>query len=502
MRRLLILALGLFLLLPPTPALAHGLGETYDLPVPFWLYLFAAAAAVLISFVQVGLFVGEGDAPHRYPRLDLLRVGPLRALLTARPFLTALRLLSVTLFVLVILSGLFGRQTPTGNFAPTFVWIIWWVGFSLFVAFVGNVWPLISPWKILFEWADALCHRLGAEKGLELRKPYPDSLGVWPAVVLYAAFVWVELVFPGTTVPSNIALLALFYSVITWAGMALFGKETWLRRGEAFSVFFGLLGRFAPTEVRVTDPTLCEDCGNSCRTAEGGCVECYECFARAAPKNRELNLRLPSIGLARPEPVPRGGVFFVVFVLSGVAYDGLQGTAPGVELVRLTPITETSGLFLLPLVFLGAYLGFVKLSQVLGEGWRSHGGLKRFAGAYVYSLVPIAVVYQVAHYSTYLLIQGQGIIALASDPFGWGWDLFGTAGYRVNPGVIGAGTVWYLQVALIVVGHVIAVYLAHVVALRLLGSRRKALYNQLPMLVLMVSYTVFSLWILSRPDVG
>lgn len=289
----------------------------------------------------------------------------------------------------------------------------------------------------------------------------------------------------------------IFYSAITWAGMMLFGKEIWLRRGEAFSVFFGLLGRFAPTEVRVTDLTLCEDCGSRCRAVEGECVDCYECFARAAPKDRELNLRVPSVGLARPEPVPSGGVFFVVFVLAGVAYDGLQETAPWVQLVRLTPVTETSGLFLLPLIFFAAYLGFVKLSQIMGGGT---GGLRRFAAAYVYSLVPIAVVYQVAHYFTYLLIQGQSIISLASDPFGWGWDLFGTADYRVNPNVVGADTVWYFQVAVIVVGHVIAVYLAHLVALRLLENRRKALYSQLPMLVLMVFYTVFSLWILSQPS--
>lgn len=497
--RLIVLTLTLFLLWPPGPAFAHGLGQTYDLPVPFWLYLFAAAAAVLISFVQVGLFVGDGDAAHRYPRFDLLRIGSLRALLTARPFLAGLRLLSVALFLLVVLSGLFGQQIPTGNFAPAFIWIIWWVGFSFFVAFVGNVWPLVSPWTILFEWADALARRLGAEKGLELRISYPGFLGVWPAVVLYAAFVWIELVFPGTNVPSNLALLALLYSGVTWAGMMLFGKEVWLRRGEAFSLFFGLLGRFAPTEVRLTDPTLCEDCSSSCRTVKGECVDCYECFARAAPKDRELNLRLPSVGLAHPEPVPSGGVFFVILVLAGVAYDGLQGTAAWAELARMPLITGTSGLILLPLIFLGAYLGFVRISQVFGGG---AGGLTRFATAYVYSLVPIAVVYQVAHYFTYLLIQGQTIITLASDPFGWGWDLFGTAGNRVNPDVIGAGAVWYLQVALIVVGHVIAVYLAHLAALRLLGDRRKALYSQLPMLVLMVSYTVFSLWILSQPDVG
>src|SRR4051812_13958997 len=174
MRRLVVLALALLVLLPPDQALAHGLGQTYDLPVPFWLYLFAASAAVLISFVQVGLFVGEADAVLQYPRFDLLQVGPLRALLTARPFLMGLRLLSVTLFLLVILSGFFGRQEPGDNFAPTFVWIIWWVGFSFFTAFVGNIWPLVNPWKILFDWADALVRRLGVKSGLELRVPFPD----------------------------------------------------------------------------------------------------------------------------------------------------------------------------------------------------------------------------------------------------------------------------------------------------------------------------------------
>ena len=137
--RLIVLTLALFLLLPPDLAFAHGLGQTYDLPIPFWLYFFAAAA-VLISFVQVGLFIGEGHETHGYPRYNLLRVGPLRALLTARPLLSGLRLLSVALFLLVILSGLFGQQIP----GSTFVWIVWWVGLGFFVAFVGNVWPLVN----------------------------------------------------------------------------------------------------------------------------------------------------------------------------------------------------------------------------------------------------------------------------------------------------------------------------------------------------------------------
>src|SRR3954453_14964264 len=159
MRRLIILALALLLLVPPTQAFAHGLGQSQDLPVPSWLYLFGASAVVLVSFFQIGLFIGEEHTLRQYPRFNLLQLGPLRALLTSRLLLFGLRLLSVALFVLVILSGLLGRQGPDSNLAPTFVWIIWWVGLSFFTAFVGNLWPLVNPWKVLFEWTDVLVRR-------------------------------------------------------------------------------------------------------------------------------------------------------------------------------------------------------------------------------------------------------------------------------------------------------------------------------------------------------
>ncbi len=501
MRRAVTPALVLSFVLPfARPALAHGFGQSFNLPVPLWLYLYGAAAAVVLSFLPLAMFAGRGqdpDAAYRYPRFDLFRLRFLRALMNSRPLVAGLRLFSVALFLLVVFAGLFGEQGGY-NIAPVFVWVIWWVGLGFFVAFVGNVWPLVNPWRILFEWADGLARRLGS-KGLELGAPYPASLGVWPAVVLYLAFVWIENVFSGSAMPRYIALFALSYTLITLYGMAFFGKETWLRRGEAFSVFFDLLGRFAPTEVRTKSTELCrgcDACGNACVTA-GGCVGCYECFARAAPEERELNLRPFAVGLGRPEPVAPGGVAFVVLVLAGVTYDGLLETPLWVEVVRLTPVGQTLGLVLLAALFLGAYLGFVGLSQVLGGG----SGFRRFAAAYAFSLVPIAVAYQVAHYYTLLLVQGQLIVGRVSDPFGWGWNLFGTAALQPRYGIVGAGFVWYSQVALIVAGHVVAVYLAHRISLRLLRDPRRALWSQIPMLVLMVLYTVSSLWILAQPIV-
>jgi hypothetical protein len=493
--------LALTSLVDASPAFAHGLGQGYDLPIPLWLFLYGAAAAVLVSFVPVSLLADKGrvgkEGPYGYPRFDLLKFPTLRAALTNRPLLLGLRLLSVALFLLVILSGLFGQQNPSSNFAPTFVWITWWVGFSFFTAFVGNLWPLVNPWKILFEWAEAFVRRLDPKSSLELGISYPAVLGVWPAVLLYTAFVWLEVTFEGSAEPKYLAFFALVYACITWSGMVVFGKGAWLKGGEAFSVFFGLLARFAPTEVRVKRVELCEACG-ICESVEGECVNCYECLAKVPPEDRELNLRPPAVGLGRPDQVPEGGAVFVVLVLAGVTYDGLVVTPLWLRLQDLVPVSETLGLVAVPLLFLAVYLVFVKLSQLLGRGT---GRLGRFAAAYVYSLVPIAIAYQVAHYFTVFLAQGQRIVHLVSDPFGWGWNLLGTAGYGLNATIVQADVVWYSQVALIVAGHIIAVYLAHLIALRLLQDPRRVLKSQLPMLALMVLYTVFSLWILSQPVV-
>lgn len=468
----------------------------------------AASAAVLLSFVVFGLFVGERGEARDYPRLNLLRFGLFRATLAGPVFVSGLRVVSVALFVLVILTGLLGNQTPVLNLAPTLVWVIWWVGFSLFVALVGNLWALANPLVVLFEWADGLAGRLGVDEDLESDAPYPASWDVWPALVLFFVFVWVELVFPGSATPRNIAFFILLYANVTWAGISLFGKETWLRKGEAFSVFFGILARFAPTEVRVRGGKACEEC-DACGPGSVDCVNCCGGFARATPDERELNLRPPAVGLLCPGGPSAGLLAFVVLMLASVTYDGLMATplwVSGMFFLQSTTgsfgalgslLYGTLGLVAVPVLFFGLYAGFVKLCQVMG----GRAGFRRLAGALAYSLVPIALAYQAAHYYTLLITEGQNLFALASDPFGWGWNLFGTAGYEVDVNVIGAAFVWYSQVALIVAGHVVAVYLAHAVAFREAQSPKLALRSQLPMVTLMVLYTVTSLWVLSQPVV-
>ena len=506
------LALGALLAavaLLPRAAGAHGFGQRYDLPVPLYLYLYGASAAVILSFLVSAYFIGAGNVPRRYPRLDLLRLGPLRALATNRGVIAAIQGAAVVPFLLVIVSGFFGEQAPTFNFAPTFVWIIWWVGLGFFTALVGNIWPLINPWRTLFTWADGLARRMGSG-GLEIGLPYPQRWGVWPALALYGGFVYVEIIFEGAPRPLNLALLAVLYSIVTWGGMAAFGRDAWLRGGEAFTVFFDILGRFAPTEIRVTDRELCRECEAGCAAGADGCVGCVECFARADPDDRQLNLRPWGVGLLQTESVTPSRLTFVVFMLASVTYDGLVVTPLWVRLLTwvaplvrpLGPrgnfIVPTLGLFVVLGLFLALYFGFTALMRLAGGGT---GSLRALAAGFVLSLVPIALAYQIAHYFSYLLIQGQLLIPLLSDPLGRGWNIFGTAEYRVNVGIVSAATAWYVQIAAIVLGHIVAVYLAHLLALRWFSTPRRALISQFPMLALMVLYTVTSLWILSQPVV-
>ncbi len=451
----------------------------------------------------IGLFVRAHPGARGYRRLNLLRFRAGRWLADGR-VRRAARGLAVGLSALVLAAGLFGNQSPTRNIAPTAVWVAWWVGFAYLSALAGNLWAVVNPWAAIFRGAEAL---LGSRRA-PLR--YPAWLGAWPAVVLFATFAWVELIFTGRSIPRALGLLIVGYSLVTWTGMALFGRAAWLRHGDPFAVAFGVLARFAPTEVRVTDGDACRRCPLPCPGPAGSCVDCGECVERALPSRREWNVRPFGAGLLNTGDISPSMVLFVLLLLATVTFDGLTATPAWSRLERalyaaLAPLGDarltvigTLGLVTLPLVFLLVYLLFAR-----GMAWAAGDELStgRVARLFVLSLVPIAIAYHLAHYFTYLLIQGQLMIRLVSDPLGLGWDLFGTARYRPDIGIVGARFVWYTAAIAIVVGHVIAVYVAHVVALREFRDRRAALQSQLPMLVLMVGYTAVSLWIIAQPIV-
>ena len=458
------------------PAGAHGFGQRYDLPLPLSLYLWATAAAVAVSFVIVGFFVRHSPRSDAYPRVDLLAYAPARL---AGPGVAFFKLLALVLFIVTVLAGVRGDPNPYRNIAPTLVWILWWVGLAYVSAFLGNVWALINPWATAFEAAEVLWAALSG-RALSLRRAYPAGLGVWPAFVLLLIFAWIELVYPSPAVPKHIACFAIAYSILTFAGMAVFGRETWLAHGEVFSLVFGTFARFAPTEIRLRSPE---------------------------PPRWEL--RRFGAGLLDSRAVSISMMAFVLLLLATVLYDGALGTPEWASLesglaARLSVLDgfaaiaiKTAGLILFWVLLCGAYVAVCALMSLVAGGLPPVAMARRFA----LTLVPIAIGYHLAHYLTYLLIQGQYIIPLISDPLGRGWDLIGTAGHRVNIAVVGARFSWYAAVTAILAGHIAAVYLAHLEAMRVFPARALALRSQVPLTALMVVYTFVSLSILAEPIV-
>ena len=512
-----LLAAAAFALLGGT-AQAHAFGQRYDLPIPLSYFLAGAAAAVALSFVVMGMFIKGGESAFRYPRLNLLATPALGRILTSRILLGTLRIASVALLLVVIAAALFGSDNPLANLSPTFIWIIWWVGMSYIAALFGNFWMLINPWKTLFEWGEWLARRIrgghsdGRGGGLIA---YPRGWDVMPALLGFFAFVWLENVYPGSVAPRYLAALALVYSLITLGGMALFGKHTWLRYGDCFSVLFGIFARFSPTEVRVIGGNCahCDFCASERGAGDADeCVDCYACFEAAGSGDtgarREFNLRPWAVGLMPSRRVSLIMTAFVALTLAAVTFDGLQETASWVAVQKLglrlfgaggVSVADTLGVALTPALFFAAYLAFcIGVKALSGE----QAPLMEVAPAYVFSLVPIALAYNMAHFLSLLLVQGQLIIPLASDPFGFGWDIFGTAGYRIDPTVISAKAAWFLSVGAIVAGHIVSVYIAHAISLRRAANRSLALRGQYPMLALMVFYTAVSLWIIAQPIVN
>lgn len=460
----------------PGPAQAHAFGIRYDLPLPLWLYLAGAGAAVALSFAVMALFLRDRGDRIEAHRFDLLRLPPLGWLGSA-PVRNGVRVLSLATLVLLTAAALFGNLDPFKNIAPVFVWVVWWVGMAFISALGGNLWDLLNPWNNAFAW-------LAGNR--RAPRPYPSSLGFWPAVLLFLGFAWLELISEQGEHPRTLGMLIVAYSAVTWTGMAYFGRETWLRHGEVFAVVFSLLARFAPSHAEAD----------------------------------RWWLRPPATGLLGREPVHISTVCFVLLLLTSVTFDGILETPLWAAILdwiaqsqtlrpallalqnagaNLIVIIKTIALVVLPGVFVAVYLVTCRAIAWAGGGRVATGAV---AGYFVLSLVPIAIAYHLSHYLSYLLIAGQEIIPRLSDPFGQGWNLFGTAGYAVDIGIVNAKMVWYVAVTAIVTGHVLAVYIAHVTAVRVFANRTQALRSQIPMLVLMVGYTMISLWILSQPIVA
>jgi hypothetical protein len=453
----------------PASAAAHGIGGIRDLPVPGWLFLVGGATVLVVSFVALG-------ALWTKPKLEVGAGRPLpdglqRFLLS--PYVrVVVSGVSLGLFLVVWTAAAFGSERASANLAPTFIYITFWVGMVVVSIVLGNVWSVLDPWRAAAD-AVAWCAR-----GLGWRReprPYPELLGLWPAVLLLFSFIALELVYVDAAEPRLLAIAIGLYSVATWTGMAVFGREQWRANGDGFAVYFGFISRVAIFGSR--------------KDAHG---------------RTELIMRRPLSELARVEDRP-GAVAFLAVMLGSVAFDGLSRSSwwferlYEIEIKFSDPVSAERAVMLLNLsalvLAIVAVATVYTLSVKIAEG--VIGQRAGFRGVFVGSLIPIAIVYALSHYLSLLIVSGQFVIPLLSDPYDLGWNLLGTAGFEPNLTFLKPNTTWYAQVTVLVVGHVLGLIVAHDRAVALSPSPKVALRTQYAMLTLMVVYTVGGMWLLS-----
>jgi hypothetical protein len=450
--------------LPPAAAQAHGLAGKTDLPIPQWLFAWAAAIVLIVSFVALGVL---------WPR-PRLQAAATRRLLTAPRFVAPLcGLIGVAIFAVVVYSAFAGTTVPTANLAPTAIYVIFWVGIPVASVLFGDVFALFSPWRAAYLAIAAAARRISPAFGAAPLK-YPERLGRWPAVAGIVGFAWLELIYVDRDIPSTLGALALAYAFVQLVGMSLYGERTWSERADAFGVWFGLCGRISVFEGR----------------------------------GRELHLRPPLSGLPRLDALP-GTVALLCALIGATTFDGASNgslwieTEPHVQSVfsslgfGATPAQELA--FTVGLLFA---IGFVAAIFTLGiRGMRTVDPRRQpgeLARQFVHTLVPIAFAYTLAHYFSLLAYQGQALGYLISDPLGNGSNLFGTANAQVSYTIVSASTIWYVQVAALVAGHVSGLVLAHDRALAVFtDDPRAALRSQYWMLTVMVGFTCLGLWLLS-----
>lgn len=452
-------------------AWAHAGERGFVLLLPTAYYIVGGTLAVAASFLLL-LFVPVAELRWlQAARLGLCAVPSVpKAATSAAAFL---------LLVLLVLAGVLGSRDPLANPLPLTVWTLWWGGLTIAQALLGNLWAALNPWVAPYR----LLRRLDGPMLARLPLPYPRWLGYWPAVLAFLAFAWFELIDPAPDDPARLAQAVVAYSVVTVLGMLLFGGHAWLARAECFSVFFAFVARLSPLRIDRSDAG-----------------------------RRRLVLGCPGAALVTNDSLPVSGVLFVLLTLAAVSFDGLSKTFWWLALGGINPLEfpgRTAVMTRNSLGLVALWAGLVLaygLAIPLGARLAGDRAGQAHLGAFVLSILPISIGYHFAHYLTAFLVNAQYAVIALGDPFARGWNLLGQANRHVTTSFLtnydAVSIIWKLQAAAVVTGHIVAVTLAHMVALARFGSARAAVASQLPLAILMIAYTLFGLWLLAAPTAG
>jgi len=473
-------------------------------------------------------------------RIDLMRFGVVRAMLLSRLFRFAVQFVMVAVFLLILAAGMFGNQNPGLNIAPLLTWTVWWGGLVVLIMFAGKAWCYMCPWDALAGWAEKLSFWKKKDDGFGLNLRWPRVIrNIWIATFFFVGLTWIELGFGVTMKPVITAYLGLLMLVLAIVSAFLFERKSFCRYGCLIGRVSGLYAMFAGIEVRRRGDQIChacrtKECVKGSQTAYGCptfeypgamktntyCIQCAECLQACPHDNLAVNLRPWGEDLKVEGKPRRDEAYLALLMLALTGFHGLTMTPVWASItgaleawLPLGQIASFSlgmlGLMAFPILI---YTVLVWISYKLTTGSAvlarssDHNGSRQTGAAtyydyfirYAYCVLPIALFYHLAHNLEHLLMEGQKVLALISDPFGWGWNVFGTARWVVPP-LVSLDVLWILQVTLVAIGHVYSLWAASRITRRLFVDHAAARRGQWPMLLGMIAFSVFSLWLLKQP---
>lgn len=456
---------------------AHGVGGQADLPIPLSLAVGGASAALVVSFIVLATawrssrYQGaEAPAGHPLPSLA-------SGLILSAGLRIVLRVAGMALFLLAAASALFGQSSLTNPFfGMVYVW--WWVGLPFASVLFGPVWKAISPVRTLHA---GLVRATGGDPARGVYE-YPARLGLWPAALGLFAFVWLELVYDNSSQLGDVRLWCVTYFAIMLVGGAVFGS-VFYDKADPFEVFSTLAARLSPWKVEQTEPAE-----HSVQPEQAMQTK------QSGPPGARVVLCSPLANLAAT-PATAGLTAVVAVLFGSTAFDSFGKSEWWLRSIYDSSLSANV-LNNIALIGFCAGAGIVFAAGCMLT--RTTNDLRRRAlpDLFAHSLIPIIVAYFIAHYLTLFVDYGLQTLALTSDPFGEGWNLFGTAGI--------APTFWFsyhptflatLKVLAVVVGHVAAAIAAHDRALQVLPAGHR-ITGQLPLLITMVGFTAGGLMLL------
>jgi len=431
-------------------------GSIASAAVPTWLTVLTGGVVVGGSFLFTTLLTDhEAMREVNWWRVAVPTPASLR-----QAAVSVLRLASFGVLLLVVATGFVGPTTPTRNFALLAVWVGWWAGYTTTTYLVGNTWTAVNPWL-----APVALVRRVRDRFVDSTESHslPDRWGTWPAVAGLLALVFLEVVSPVGRDPRLLAVVVVGYSLVTVAGAVRYG-DAWFDRVDPVSRVFAAYGRVAPLQ----------------RDGDGG-----------------VTLRLPSTALTEdPLPDRSGEVAFVVALLWVTTYDGLVATPTWAAAVEPVVALGVPALLVYAVVCLAGFAGFLAVYRLAARTVRDTADTYVTARAierwFAPALLPIAAGYHLAHFLGYFLGLAPALGVVALGPFAPPT----TPQALVLPG-------WFGTVKLLCVlgGHVLAIWVAHSLSFELFPGVLAAIRSQYPSVVVMVFYTMSSLWVITQPYV-